>query len=552
MSKAPAGSTIFRETDMPGLTWNLKPEYQAPPRFAEGSVATAFPQATEAAIEILEAGGNAVDAAVAAAWALSVCEPSGSGLGGQTILLVHLANGITRVVDGHSHAPATASPAVITAPQQRAGYRATTVPSTPATLNYAQRRYGRLPAARLMQPAIRLAEEGYPITSLQYRQGVWLAEKLRATSAGRLFLRDGNPLRIGEILRQPQLAATLRRLAARGTEDFYLGGIARLIAQDMQLNGGLITEADLAGLALPAEREPISIEYRGHRVVTVPPPGGGAQILVALRLIEQLAPSGFGDNEEEWYETIALACYGAFREREHCPLGPDGLTPFGANSYSEDRALQIADWLRSQRRVSNEEHRTEGPGDTTHLSVIDRDGNVVALTQSIQSLFGAKVAHPTLGFLYNNYLFTCPRYPHPYGLASGALPRSNAAPTLVFRSKASGGVPLLALGAAGSRRITSSIVQVLSSVIDRGMNVTSAVSAPRVHALLSGKIWIEKTAASPLLTARLQARFPKLEIRPPHDFKMGSVQAIQRLPSGRRLGTADPRRDGTAAMGTIQ
>ena len=537
---------------MHNLARNLNPEYPATLGLSEGAVATAFAQATEAALEILEAGGNAVDAAVAAAWALSVCEPSGSGLGGQTILLVHLADGRIRVIDGHSHAPAAASPAVITKAQQRASYRATTIPSTTATLSYAQRKYGRLPAARLLQPAIRLAEEGYRVTALQHRQAVWVAAKLRATSACRLFLREGNPLRVGEIFRQPQLAATLRRLAVCGAEDFYLGGIARLIAQDMQLNGGLVTEADLAHLALPVEREPISIEYRGHRIVTVPPPGGGAQILVALKLIEQLAPSDFGGNEEEWYETIALACFGAFRERERNARGPDGLTLSESNRYlSEERAQQIAAWLLAQRPIPRDEHRTEGPGDTTHLSVVDRHGNVVALTQSIQSLFGAKVAHPALGFLYNNYLFTCPRYAHPYALGSCALPRSNAAPTLVFRSSASGGGPLLALGAAGSRRITSSILQVLSSVIDRGMDVTDAVSAPRLHPLLSGKIWIEQPAASSPLIAKLQARFPKVEIKARHDFKMGSVQAIQLLPAGRILGTADPRRDGTAAIEAI-
>jgi gamma-glutamyltranspeptidase / glutathione hydrolase len=517
---------------------------------ARGAVATASPHATRAALEILEAGGNAVDAAVAAAWALSVCEPSGSGLGGQTILLVHLAGGTTKVIDGHSHAPAAANPNVITPAEQRAGYRSCTVPSTPATLDYAQKKYGVLPAARVLEPALRLAREGYRITPLQRRQTGWVAQQLRASSAAaRLFLREGNPPAVGELFRQPELAETLRHLSDRGVEDFYCGATARRIAEDMRLNGGLLTETDLALCWLPVEREPVFIDYRGHRIITVPPPGGGLQILLALELIEALAPFDFGVKDGEWYETVALATYGALREREREPLGPEDFTPSVCKSYlGMERVCRIARELREWAAIRHEESRTEPPGDTTHLSVADRHGNVVSLTQSIQTLFGAKVAHPTLGFLYNNYLLTCPRYPHPYAFGSRSMPRSNAAPTLVFRH---GGGPLLALGAAGSRRIISSIVQVLSSLVDRGLSVSEAVSAPRLHALLSGRIWIEQPAASESVMARLRARFPAVEVKRARHFKLGSVQAIH-LSAGTAQGAADPRRDGTAGTEEIQ
>jgi gamma-glutamyltranspeptidase/glutathione hydrolase len=179
--------------------------------------------------------------------------------------------------------------------------------------------------------------------------------------------------------------------------------------------------------------------------------------------------------------------------------------------------------------------------------VSDRQGNIVLLTQSIQSMFGAKVAHPKLGFLYNNYLCTCPRYPHPFGLAKNCRPRSNAAPTLVLRNADDIPVPFLGLGSAGSRRITSSILQVVSRVIDCGQEVSEATAAPRVHGLVSRKVWIERTAYSKMLTAKLRERFREPVLKSHHHHAMGSVQALHFLSNGRVAAAADPRRDGTAA-----
>src|SRR5215470_14868866 len=205
----------------------------------QSAAATAFPLATDAALAILHEGGNAIDAGVAAAWALCACEPSASGLGGQTILLLRLTDGGILIIDGHSHAPAAASPRTMTADQQRMGHRATTVPSTPAVLDYAQRKYGTLTRARVMQPAIRIAEDGFEITPFQHRQVRWVGAKLSG-AATELFLRSGSPPPVGHLFRQPALATTLRRLASCGFEDFYTGAIARLIADDMRAHGGLV------------------------------------------------------------------------------------------------------------------------------------------------------------------------------------------------------------------------------------------------------------------------------------------------------------------------
>jgi gamma-glutamyltranspeptidase / glutathione hydrolase len=514
-----------------------------PPGPNQAAVATAFPEATAAAAEILRSGGNAIDAAVAAAWALSVCEPSASGLGGQTVLMVRLTDGTVRVIDGHSHAPAAASLATIDKEAQRHGYRACAVPSTAATLDYAHRKYGVLARASILAPAIRLAEEGFALTSLQHRQTGWVSEQLRATAAGGLFLREGIAPAPGSVLRQPALAATLRRLAKAGIEDFYCGGIARQIAAGMRVNGGLITEQDLAELSLPVEREPVAINYRGYRVLSVPPPGGGVQLLLALKILEQLPATPGEASEDEWREGIAQAVYLAFRSRERHPLAPESFTAaIGRLLLSDTNARElIAERENEGPPASLALPSAEEAGDTTHLTVCDRQGNVAALTQSIQSLFGAKVADPALGFLYNNYLRTCPRRPHPQGLCARAVPRSNAAPTLALRDDH---MPVLTAGAAGSRRIVSSVLQTVSGVLDRGLDVAAAVSAPRVHALIGGKVWIERPAASAPLLARLRRRFGAVIVKTALSYRMGAVQGLQFAADGSALSAADPRRDG--------
>jgi gamma-glutamyltranspeptidase/glutathione hydrolase len=475
-----------------------------------GAVSTASPHATSAAIEILRKGGNAMDAAAAAAWALSVCEPSGSGLGGHTVLLMRNSGGHVRIVEGRSPAPKGASIQTVSAVQQRIGRTATTVPSTVATLDFAQRKYGRLDRASTFEPAVRLARCGFGISRLQRRESRWVSGMLSASpETAALFLGQRGWLREGEIFRQPALAATLSRLAECGADDFYYGEIAQSITCDMALNGGLIEPADLAGSAHPSVREPLEGYYRGYRVVTAPPPAGGLQLLLALEWLERAGR--FDTRGAEWYAAVARATQEAFRCRE----------------------------------TNSEKWKTlEEPGETTHLSVSDAEGNVVALTQSIQSLYGAKLAHPQLGFLYNNYLRTCTRKAGPYQLRGGCVARSNVAPTLIFRPEIDGGGLLLALGGAGSRRITSSVLQTISAVIDFGETVQSAVAAPRIHGLLSGAVRLERDCADGTLAQSLAGRFRRVALRPASDFGMGAVHALYFGADGMVTGAADPRRDG--------
>jgi len=281
-----------------------------------GAAATAFPLATDAALSTLQAGGNAVDAAVAAAWTLSVCEPSASGLGGQSTLLIHRSDGTAIIIDGHSYAPSGVSIDTVDERQQRVGHRACTVPSTPATLEYAQRNYGALTPAAVFGPAIEAAEKGCAITPLQHRQAGWFGRQMQVSAGiAKLFLVNGGPPPVGHVLRQPELARTLRRLATQGAMDFYHGEIAKQIADDMQRNDGLLNANDLANCSLVVEREPLETSYRGLRVLSAPSPGGGRNLLFALKLIEKLLPGAIeAANAETWREAIALASYRAFQK----------------------------------------------------------------------------------------------------------------------------------------------------------------------------------------------------------------------------------------------
>ncbi len=509
-----------------------------------GVVVAAFPAAAKAGADALSAGGNAVDAACAAAWALAVCEPAESGLGGQTTMLIALRGQSPVVVDGHSMAPASLRRKLVGRKSQRRGIRATSVPSTVITLANAQKRFGKLSLQDVLAPAISLAENGYAITKLQRRVLKW-SQRFFGTSSdeARLFLKPGGGVyEVGDVFRQPLLAATLGRLSQAGADDFYTGKIAGEIVSDMRERGGLIKAKDLSELALPIEREPLSIEYRGHRVLSIPPPGGGVQVLLALQILSRLMDHPC--DAASWQVHLAEATLSAFEERERWPDHPMDMTPSLAHwTVSAERAEMLMKASKSGPRHAPPQDSLGESGNTTHLCASDAQGNVVSLTQSIQSVFGAKVAHPALGFVYNNYLSTCPRTPHPYRLGSRCLPQSNAAPTVVLDAT---GAPRLAIGSAGSRRITSSIVQVLSATLDRGVRLSDAIAAPRSHALLGRSVWVEESM-DPAALCGLRERFPKIRALRPLNYKLGAVQAIAWDRASGMQAAADPRRDGAAA-----
>jgi gamma-glutamyltranspeptidase/glutathione hydrolase len=523
------------DTDLVDLGDRRLPRPQRVAVSRQGMIATAHYRATEAGVEILEAGGNAIDAAVSAAFTLGVCEPAASGLGGQTMMLVHEASDRgTFALDGSSRAPNRATIEALSKRERRLGYCATTVPSTPAVLDYARKRHGTLSLSRVLEPAIRVAEEGFRITALKRALARRELKHFRAGNAGPLFLRGGErPFPTGAVLRQPVLAETLRRLARNGIEDFYTGQIAQVIHEDMVRNGGLLQKDDLAQIPWPIERHPVTARFESRRVFTFPPPGAGRTLVQMLNVYEQLPPERRDFDSPEGAAALAELIHRAFLDRQDRPYDPHFY-----HQIPEKRMLS----RRYAKTVAEEIVRGfDAHGETTHLSVMDRQGNAVALTQSIERVFGSFVATPELGFLYNNYMsaFEYDDIAHPYYLRPNAVPWASVAPTIVFRGRQ----PWLAIGSPGSERITSSIFQVLIRLLSH--TPFAAVDAPRLHCSLDGKVSLEASRMRDDIPDVLKRYGYSVDIRDPYSFYLGCVQLVLR-DKGEFIGVADPRRDGSA------
>ncbi len=501
-----------------------------------GMVATAHNSATRAGAEMLADGGNAMDAAVAAAFALGVCEPAASGLGGQTMMLIrNAATKTTLALDGSSRAPHRATPENVAATECKTGYRSATVPSTPAVLDYALRTYGKLSLSRVLEPAIRIAEEGYRISELQRSLSRRERRKLLAGTAAPFFLLpNGKSFPVGWLHRQPVLAETLRRLAKHGVKSFYRGRIARQIHEDMVRNEGLIRRDDLAQIPWPIERRPVACRFDSLRVFTFPPPGAGRTLVEMLNVYQQLPPSLRDFETAKGAVALAELIRNAFRDRQDRPYDPSFYS-----QVTEKRMVSLDYAAEIARKLIR---AVKSHGETTHLSVIDAEGNAVALTQSIEKVYGACCATPELGFLYNNYMtaFEYEDIGHPYFLRPNAAPWASVAPTIVFKGR----TPWLAIGSPGSERITPSILQVLVRLRDQ--KPLAAVDAPRLHCSLSGKVSLEAARMSDEIPEALERHGFQVDVREPYSFYLGCIQLVLQE-RGRFTGVADPRRDGSAS-----
>jgi gamma-glutamyltranspeptidase/glutathione hydrolase len=503
-----------------------------------GMIATQHFQATEVGAEILEQGGNAIDAAVAAAFALAVCEPNASGLGGQTMMLIHRAEPArTLVLDGSSRAPNRATiDLLFDKSELTRGYRATTVPSTPAVLDYARRRYGTMKLARLLEPAIRVAREGYRITQLQHDLQRQKAKGLRKGNAAQFFLRDGKrPYPAGAIFRQPVLAETLRLMTKKGIKAFYQGDIAAQIEADMIKNGGFIRRDDLARIPYPIERKPLVGRWEGRRLLTIPPPGAGRTLIEMLNILSQFPPEQYDPDTAEGALLLTEIIRRAQIDRRDRPYDPNYYAQVrNRRMLKQEYAEQVARELRPQGRKKI--------GETTHLSVMDCFGNAVALTGSIESDYGACVVTPTLGFLYNNYMssFEYKEISHPYYLRPNAVPWASVAPTIIFRGKK----PWLVIGSPNSERIAPSIVQVLIRL--RNHSPLDAVAAPRLHCSVEGKVSLEAARMRSDIPDLLRRRGYEVSERESSSFYHGCIQLVLRRGT-EFTGVADSRRDGSAA-----
>ncbi len=511
---------------------------------AKGVVATAHYLATAAGVRTLERGGNAIDAAVTAAFALGVCEPAGSGLGGMAMMLVHMAgSGRTIAIPGACRAPMGATPDVVASSDRNRGFRAVAVPTNLAVLRHVLKRYGTLKPAAVLEPAIELADAGFPMTSLQHSLATEYAEHLRQGAPSMFLGSNGEVLPPGTVLRQPALAKTLRRLVSVGLEDFYIGDIAAEICRDMSAHGGFVDHEDLRSVLDVLEYVPLKASFAGQEVLSLGPPAGGLALLQMLRMASFLSPEERDMRCAEGVARVAAIISRARIDRRNYRLRtlPDGAgdaIELLHDGYAR-RAVQALDETASADPTS----QSHGSGETSHLSVMDASGNAVSLTQSIEKSFGASVMTPSLGFFYNGYLraFKVKNKRHPHYLRPGAPARSNAAPTIVLRD----GRAHACVGSTGSERMASGIFQVLLRLGNH--TPFEAVHAPRLHCTPERNvIWEEARFPHGFRDALLRHGFT-VEATEPYSFKMGGLQLAVRR-DGQCVGVAEPRRDGAAGI----
>jgi gamma-glutamyltranspeptidase / glutathione hydrolase len=550
----------------------------APMRPAHGMramVASVHELASRAGVEMMQAGGNAVDAAVATGFALAVVHPQAGNLGGGGFMLIRTTDGKARFIDFREKAPAAATASMYLDAQGNVienaslvGYKAIAVPGSVAGMVYAEKKYGRLSLGQVMAPAIRLARDGFP---LAWEDAADLQDEFLAkfSASRRIFQRYGKYYRAGEVFVQPELAKTLERLVAN-PDEFYRGSMARELAAFVQKGGGLITVDDLAHYEVK-EREPIHGTYRDYEIIGAPPPSsGGVALIETLNILEGYNLAKLGNRSASAIHLTVEAFRRAFFDRAEFLGDPDfakipvaqlvdkryaaawrdSLDPEHASASKDLRRPTIFSELEQYARLHPQPAATQEAEHTTHYSVIDPEGNAVAVTTTLNEILGSRVTAEGLGFLLNDEMddFTSkPGVPNAYGLIQGPAnaigpekrPLSSMTPTIVVKD----GKLFLVLGSPGGSRIITTVANILMGVVDYILNVQEAVNAPRFH-----NQWMpDTTYVEPGLSPDTMRILPKMghAIEEEPYWSDGECIAID-LKTGERLGASDGRNNGKA------
>lgn len=545
-----------------------------PVRAPHAMVATVHQLASQVGVDIMKRGGNAVDAAVAVGFALAVVHPQAGNLGGGGFLLFRSGTGDMHFLDFREKAPAAAAETMYQNKSGKVipglslvGYRAIGIPGSVAGFAYAQKHWGKLPLKTVIAPAVKLARDGYALTESDARdfQDKNLA---KFPESRRIFQRNGNYYKAGEIFRQPQLAHTLERIA-KNPDDFYQGAIAKDLVADMQKHGGLITAKDLSDYKAK-ERQPIHGTYRGYDIYSAPPPSSGGIVLMeALNILEGYDLAKLGRTAQAEHLTIE-AYRRAFYDRaeflgdpdfSQIPVAPLLDKAYGAawrKTVNPKKASPSQDLTRPPEFNQLERYAAthppavaaKEPEDTTHYSIVDPAGNAVAVTYTLNDSFGSRVTAEGLGFLLNDEMddFTsAPGVPNIYGLIQGEAnaigpgkrPLSAMAPTIVTRR----GKLLLVLGSPGGPTIITTVANALMGSIDYGMNIQQAVDAPRYH-----NQWMpDQTMVEDAFPRDEVAALEKMGHHIKRREKWGDAECIAINPlTGERMGASDPRNNGKA------
>ncbi len=485
-----------------------------PVRARKVMVVAQEPIATDVGVEILRRGGNAYDAAVAVGFALTVTHPTAGNIGGGGFALVRTAQGGLNFIDFREKAPASATRDMYLDAQGNptrdsvVGWRASGVPGTVRGLALLHQKYGKLKWRDLVQPSVRLARQGFPVSYA-------LARSLRGQNTSRLlgqfaeskrlYLKGGAYWEAGETLRLPELARTLERIAKQGPDEFYTGFTARKLAAEMAANGGLITEQDLRDYRA-VEREPLAGQYRGHEVITAPPPSsGGIGMLQMMAMLEKLDYAKAGMGSARHAHLLAEVMRRFYADRSFFLGDPDFVKIPVAKLVSPDYAAERAASIDRQRATPSASLAhgaipAEESPETTHYSIVDESGNAVSLTYTLNGGYGSGVTVPGLGFLLNNEMddFSAkPGAPNMFGavggeanaIAPGKRMLSSMTPTIITKE----GKLRLVIGAPGGTRIITGVLQAILHVLDFQFNMQDAIDAPRLHhQWLPDKLYLER------------------------------------------------------------
>lgn len=545
---------------VPGGAW-AAPVESAHAR--HGMVASVNPIATEAGVNALKSGGNAIDAAVAVAFTLGVVDGNNSGIGGGCFMLIRLADGTTVAIDGREMAPGAATRDMYfrngraDTELSQTGALASGVPGSLAAYDYAVKKYGRKKLKDLLLPAAEKASEGFQVDDHYAGMVRSAAGKLRKFESSRavFFHPDGTPLQKGDVFKQPDLAATYRHIAEEGIDWFYKGQFGAAVEDWMRKNGGIMTARDFANYHIVL-REPIITTYRDYRIISFPPPSsGGVHVAEMLNVLEHfdLKTMDPVTRLHVMAETMKLA----FADRAYW-LGDPDFAPVPRGLLDKQYAAELADRisLNHSSKVASHGMPPDAGNDvfkkhTTHFSVADEQGNWVACTATVNTTFGSKVVISGTGVVMNNQMddFSAqPGVANYFGLigaeansiAPGKRPLSSMSPTIVLHNDK----PILALGAAGGPTIITAVLEELVDMLDLGMTPEAAIAEPRIHHQWSpDELSVEKSLAKPLQEG-LRKKGHKLIFK--NAIAVSQIVAID-AKTGEFIGVADPRAGGTAA-----
>jgi gamma-glutamyltranspeptidase/glutathione hydrolase len=543
-----------------------------PVRGKHGMVASTNAVASRVGVEVMKRGGNAVDAAIAVAFVLAVTHPAAGNLGGGGFMMIRLKDGRSTAIDYREMAPAAAHRNVYLDKNGNliegeggslVGYRAAGVPGTVRGMELALKKYGsgKLTWTQLVEPARRLAANGFTVTH-ELARSLENSHKYLSTYAEtkRIYLRNGRYYREGELFRQPDLAATFARLQRFGPNEFYEGETARLITADMKRNNGLMTMEDLRGY-VAKERTPLRGNYRGHEIISMPPPSsGGAVLIEMLNILEGFELNKYEASSSERYHLMAEAMRRAFADRAEYMGDTDFVKVPIAGLIDKAYAAQLRSSIDAERASNSTEVRAGRPAgyeseETTHFTVVDAEGNAVANTYTLNDSYGSSAMAKGTGLLLNNEMddFAAkPGTPNMYGLIQGERnavapkkrPLSAMTPTIVLRQD---GSLWFTVGSPGGPTIINTVLCIITNVIDYEMNVQQAIDAPRIHhQWLPDELTGEPFGLSGDTQRALTARGHTLAKK----RYLGDAEGIMiEEKTGVRLGATDPRRSDGLAVG---